>query len=173
MDWQITHRADKWARAIADRHYSRVTPGAVQFAPPGFALVLLTANHQALWVSSWQKETYAPYPGWICSLFRRESGPGPLASELIRQAVAVTRWAWGNPPMQGMLTFIDPRKVRSVNPGWCFKMAGFQLAGRTQSGHVILRLAPEAMPAPAIPNNAQLRLFDESEVLDETPLSPA
>lgn len=157
MLWNVTHRADRRARKLADAHYSRKTIGGEQFAPPGYALVLLTANAQALWVSSYQQDRYAPYPGWVCSIFRNESAM--LSSMLIRQAVAATRYYWGEPPATGMLTFIDASKVRSCNPGYCFKRAGFKQIGTTKRGQIILQMRPEAMPAPVMPNNAQMHLW--------------
>ena len=159
MEWMITHQADKRACRLADRHYSRKTRGAPQFVPPGRSLVLLTPEADALWVSSWPKPEYAAYPdAWICTLFRNESAH--LSSELIQQAVAATLWKYGPAPAQGMITFIDTRKIRHKrDPGRCYRKAGFEVAGTTKSGHLILRLSPECMPAASIPNNAQLSLF--------------
>ncbi len=32
--WEYSHRADPYARALADRHYNRQSIGAKHFAPP-------------------------------------------------------------------------------------------------------------------------------------------
>ncbi len=166
MHWYRTHRADARARRLADRHYSRKTPHAAQFAPPGRTLTLITARADAVWVSSWPLPQYVkrlfPY-AWLCTLFRNESAL--LSSTLIGEAVAATRFVWGEPPpADGMITFVDARKVRSPNPGYCFKQAGFRPAGRTKSGLIVLRLAREDMPGAAraapISEVFQLSLFD-------------
>ncbi len=159
MEWKISHQADRRACLLADRHYSRKTHGSRFFVPPGRQLVLMTAAADALWVTSWPRAEYAFYPdAFICTLFRNESQT--LASDLIRQAVAATLWKYGSAPQHGMLTFIDASKVRSKNPGCCFKKAGFVEAGRTKkSGLIILQLPAEAMPEAEPPIGAQLRLF--------------
>jgi hypothetical protein len=180
MHWYRTHRADARARRLADRHYSRQTPYAAQFAPPGRCVVLLTKHADAVWVSSWPQPQYVKriFPSaWLCTLFRNESSV--LSSTLIGEAVAATRFVWGEPPADGMITFVDAAKVRSPNPGYCFKQAGFCSAGRTKSGLIVLHLAAEAMPeaAPVAPISEvfQLSLFDhwsitsgsKPEVIDE------
>ena len=57
----------------------------------------------------------------------RNEGAG-LSSELIREAVAATRAIWGPPPALGFVSFVDARKVRSTNPGYCYQMAGWDRA---------------------------------------------
>ena len=55
MIWRLSHRADPYARNIADRHYNRQKIGTPQFVPPGRCLVLVaeTSTGRALWVTSW------------------------------------------------------------------------------------------------------------------------
>jgi hypothetical protein len=164
MHWQITNRADRRAAWIADKHYSRQSHGSRQFTPPGRVLVLVTPEYDALWCTSW------PYPefvnrdykdAWNCSLFRNESST--LESVLIREAVAVTRWKYGTPPVSGMITMIDAAKVRHKrDPGRCYLKAGFHRVGMTQGGLIILQLRPVDMPEPAMPNGATLPLFEEA-----------
>jgi hypothetical protein len=33
-----------------------------------------------------------------------------------------------------MFTYVDPRKIRSRNPGYCFKVAGWAFIRRTTEG---------------------------------------
>ena len=81
----------------------------------------------------------------MCTLFRNESPH--LSSELIREAVAATRFSWGNPPELGMVTFVDAQRVRRKrDPGRCYLRAGFRRIGTTQGGLVALQLAPVDMP---------------------------
>lgn len=151
MKWARSWKADPRAKPIADRHYNRHNPASPQFVPPGRALVLLTVDERALWVSSWpyaEHVLHAWAGAWVCVTFRNE-GAG-LSSELILEAVAATRAEWGEPPELGMVTFIDPDEVRSTNPGYCYLVAGFEHAGRTKDRNLIaLRMRPERMPAPA------------------------
>lgn len=87
-----------------------------------------------------------------------------LASVLVRDAVAATRWRWPDVPAFGMITFVDGAKVRRKrDPGRCFLRAGFVRIGTTAGGHgrnplVVLGLPPDAMPAPAAPLDTQLAL---------------
>lgn len=85
---------------------------------------------------------------WINSIFRHESTH--LASDLIREAVAATRAVWSDVPDLGMVSFVDPTKVRRKrDPGRCFIRAGFKLVGRTKvHGLLAFQLLPEDMPEP-------------------------
>lgn len=157
--WRLSWRADPVARVIADRHYNRQNVGSAQFVPPGRCLVLVS-DDPALWVTSWPYAEYVKHEwagAWLCSAFRREGGR--LASDLIRDAVAHTRWRWLDVPDLGMVTFVDAAKTRRKrDPGRCFRRAGFEPDGLTAGGLVALRLSPDAMPDPAEPLGAQQRL---------------
>ena len=61
MIWEISHRADRDARVIADRHYNRQSVGAANFVPPGRCLVLKSANRDAFWVTSWPYAQYVKH----------------------------------------------------------------------------------------------------------------
>lgn len=94
----------------------------MQFAPPGRTLTLITARADAVWVSSWPLASLTRHrslpdggDAWLCTLFRNEADV--LSSTLIREAVAATRFVWGEPPDGGMITFVDARKICSPNPG--------------------------------------------------------
>lgn len=152
--WALSFRASPSGAAIADRHYNRQRVGAAQFVPPGRCLVLEAPD--CLWVTSWPLADYVQHAwagAWVNSTFRREGGP--LASDLIRAAVAATRWRWPDVPELGMVTFIDAAKVRSTNPGFCYLAAGFRPAGRTKGGLVAVQMLPEDMPDPMAPAGAQ------------------
>lgn len=155
--WRLSHKFDPSALGLADRHYNRRKIGSPQFVPPGRSLVLLTTGNDALWVTSWPFPEYVrhDWPGaWVNSLFRKE-GDG-LASNMIREAVAHTRWRFGDPPAEGMITFIAAAKVRHKrDPGRCYVKAGFKRVGFTKGGLVALLLAPEDMPDALEPVGAQ------------------
>jgi hypothetical protein len=164
MHWTISHRFDKAALPLADRHYNRQKVGSPQFVPPGSCCVLKMDG--ALWVTSWPQPAYVRHrwPGaWVNSLFRRESGP--QASTLILEALAATRWFYGEPPERGMVTFVDPRKVPPVYRrgeaiyGYCYLKAGFERDGFTEGGLWAWRMAPERMPESSAPRGVTLSLL--------------
>jgi hypothetical protein len=140
VKWVLSHRFDREALPLADRHYNRRKVGSPQFVPPGRCIVL--RQDKALWVTSWPFAQYVRHAwggAWVNSLFRSE-GAG-TASELIREAIAVTRSIW-QPPELGMITFVDPKhvppKVRRGVPiyGYCYLRAGFKHVGFTK-GRVV------------------------------------
>ena len=169
MIWQTSWRADPRAARIADRHYSRQNVGADQFMPAGRAAVFLVQNEagQAVWGTSWPFAEYVKHAwagAWICSIFRNE-GAG-RASDMILEAVAATRATFGEPPPQGMITFVDRSKVRPTIVrgrevyGWSFRKAGFVEVGETKElGLLALQLRPEDMPPARAARGSQNDLF--------------
>jgi hypothetical protein len=151
--WTLSHSQDPRARQLADRHYSRQSPGTPRFVAPGTCLVLLDDLATALWVTLWQEPRYTKHDwagAWVCSLFRNESHW--RSSDLIAEAVACTRCMLGEVPASGMITFIDPRHVRKKRDwGRCYRRAGWRPAGRTKGGLIVLQLLSEDMPAPCAP----------------------
>lgn len=145
--WQISHRADQKARVIADRHYNRQKIGSPQFVPPGRCFVL--RQKRAVWVTSWPFAQYVKHDwggAWVNSLFRRQRGR-QIASEMILDAVAATRWKWPEVPALGMISFVDENKVRKKDqPGRCYIEAGFKYVGRTKGGLLAFQMLPEDMP---------------------------
>lgn len=154
MIWQISFRADQKARVIADRHYNRQKIGAPQFVPPGRCFVL--RQKRALWVTSWPFAEYVKHAwagAWVNSCFRRQGGR-QIASGMIRDAVAATRWYWPDIPSLGMITFIDESKIRAKEQdqiGRCYKEAGFHHCGFSEGGLWTFQMLPEEMPAPEPP----------------------
>lgn len=168
MTWQLTNRADPFARDIADRHYNRQSVGARQFVPPGRCVVLKaqTDTGRALWVTSWPFAQFVQHAwggAWLCGAFRNE-GAG-RASDLIREAVAATLACWPEAPALGMVTFLDRAKVtptmrRGVKTwGRTWELAGFHVCGETKGGLLALQLLPQDMPAARPADGFQLSLF--------------
>ena len=159
--WRRSHRADKKALPLADRHYNRQKPGSPQFVPPGRCVVLLSQEGDALWVTSWPYAEYTKHawPGaWICSCFRNESEH--LSSDMIREAVAITRYIWPDPPSLGMVTFVSTKHVRKKRDwGRCYRKAGWVPCGTTKGGLIALQIIPERMPEPISPLTDQITLF--------------
>ncbi len=153
MIWQRTWRADPRVAALADRHYSRKTPGAALFSPPGWVLVLVTPDGDACWVTWRTEHPDADWlrDAWCCTLFRNEAPDRYLSSDLVTAAVAATLAAWGEAPVGGTVTTVDATKVRAKrDPGRCFLRAGFEDTGiRTiDRGLVVLRMRPDVHPPP-------------------------
>jgi hypothetical protein len=166
MPWQRSDRFDPRAVALADRHYSRQKPGTPQFMKTGSCCVFYarTETGEAVWGTSWQQFAKHEWAGaWECAIFRNE-GAG-RSSRLIRQAVAATRAHYGEPPAEGMITFVNAEAVTPKrDPGHCFIIAGFRPVGKTASGLIVLHLTPEKMPAAAsLSFGDQGSLFDLAE----------
>lgn len=125
--WQQRSKRDPAALALFDRHYSCQTHPPGEIGPPGRKLVFVTPCERAVWCSHW------PYPelamdgldAYRNCVFRREGGP--KASTLIEAAMQMTVAAWGEPPADGWVTWIEVNKVNSANPGYCYKQAGWSL----------------------------------------------
>lgn len=136
--WIEVKDGNATGRSIFHRHYSRYIyrdgRNPALFVGPGEKCVLLTPCAKALFV--WRKFiSGSGEQGVNCSVFRNE-GAG-RSSDLIREA---DRIAWERWPGERHYTYVDPRKVRSSNPGYCFIKAGWtRLQRRTKCrGLVIL-----------------------------------
>lgn len=143
-NWLLSHKADQRAIGIYERHYSarHYADGRKrrQFCPPGETMVLLTATCDALfvWVRN-RVERYDHQGGVNCTVFRNEGGV--LSSELIREACDL---AWRRWPGARLFTYVADGKIRSTNPGACFKKAGWKRCGRNADGRLtILERLPD------------------------------
>lgn len=139
-----TTHFDPEMAALADRHYSRQTPGARQFSGNGRKLVLRNCEGTVLFIWMASIEGYVRPDnqiGYNCSLFRNESAR--RSSEIILEAEEFAFKRWG--PAR-LFTYVNPAKIKSSNPGFCFLCAGWTRDGYSKSG--LLRLhKPEVLPA--------------------------
>jgi hypothetical protein len=133
--WQrsTSGKFTKVGAKLADSHYSRRKIGSPQFMPPGETVVLVSVDRLA--VFGW----WRPHPssglkqmngldGWTCSIFRNTSTM--ISSWLIVDAErALLDKGCGE---SGLITYVFDSKIRSVNPGCCFKKAGWHVAGRCE-----------------------------------------
>lgn len=154
--WRKSHRFDPAGVALADRHYSRQKPGSPQFMPPGSCRVLVANNNKAVFGMSWPKAEFVKHAwagAWVVSIFRNEEA-GPLASDMIREAMGHMQTEYGAAPELGCVTFVDPKKVPGVMEhgerikGFCFHKAGFRPVGETKGGLLAWQLLPKDMPVP-------------------------
>ena len=140
--WVVSHDMNPKAQELADRHYSRKTPGSKKgFIGPGEKLVLLSPTGDALftWLRSRADYRGDKIDGVNCTIFRNE---GPvLSSKLILEAEKFAHDRW---PGLKLFTYVSKAKVKSKNPGWCFMKAGWKPAGENKSGELRL-LVKEAL----------------------------
>jgi hypothetical protein len=68
--------------------------------------------------------------GYNCAIFRNESSRRSSDIILECEAIAVERWG----PAR-MYTYVNPAKIASRNPGYCFKCAGWSNV-RNQDGTI-------------------------------------
>lgn len=127
------------AFSIFQRHYSyrkhRRTQGknGKRIAGPGETIILIGKDSKALFVWKKQKYNQDGQSGVNCTVFRNESTF--LSSELLREAeeIAVARW-----PGQRLFTYVNPRKIKSKNPGYCFKVHGWKQCGISKTRKLII-----------------------------------
>lgn len=144
--WWRTKDGDVACLAMYERHYppKRYRNGrrVAQFVGPGEHYVLRNdPNEPLVALFVWRKfkddcideRTQKPQAGVNCSVFRNE-GP-EQSSELIRQADAVADVCW---PDRRHYTYVNPARVRSTNPGYCFLQAGWRKCGVTKAGLIVL-----------------------------------
>jgi hypothetical protein len=146
--WIEVRDGDPTGRDIFSRHYTfrRRPPGEqpLIYVGPGFKLVLLSADGDAL--CAWRKADIRQdgQTGIECCIFRREGDD--LASSQLRAAMHAALHRW---PGERMFTFVDPRAVaptwRAGRPTWghCFYQAGWKFVGLTKKGLHILAYEPE------------------------------
>jgi hypothetical protein len=134
--WIEVRDGNHTARSIFDRHYSRhhYKDGRDQsrFVGPGARIVLLTPCARALFV--WRKFiSLDNQQGINCAIFRNESVF--RSSDLIKDAMTT---AWKRWPGARLYTYVNPRAVKSANPGYCFKVAGWRLCGITKVRQLLI-----------------------------------
>jgi hypothetical protein len=152
MPWLLSSSADPRALAVVDGlgrfkrfgpHYSRRTPGSKTFTGVGQEIVLLHSSGRAVWACIRQKtpakrgtgasrgRTGAPDAAvryiWPNMMFRNLYAG--VASELIREATTRTYEEWikryGALPPERLRTEIGIDRVKSAEPGRCYRLAGW------------------------------------------------
>lgn len=134
--WTQVRDGNATARGLFDRHYSRYHykdgRKPALFVGPGEKIVLITPCARAMLV--WRKFiSMDKQQGVNCSVFRNE-GAG-LSSDLLQSAMKI---AWKRWPSERLYTYVDPSKVLSTNPGYCFKRAGWTICGVTKIRRLLI-----------------------------------
>ena len=103
------------------------------FVGPGEKVVLRTWQADAMFV--WRNFINdSGEDGINCAVFRNESET--KSSTLIQEADAIADALW---PNQRHYTYINAKKIKSTNPGYCFKRAGWRQCGITKKHkHIVL-----------------------------------
>jgi hypothetical protein len=144
-NWQLTSsgKFDPIGCDLVRGHYSRRKPNSPQFMPPGETVVLISVDKKAVW--GW----WRPHPrsgiqamngkdGWTCSVFANHGTT--LSSVLVLEAeialsVLTSEKRLASPcGPSGMLTYVWRAKVKSKNPGYCYKCAGWTKIGTCSKG---------------------------------------
>ena len=133
--WEVKDGDDR-VREVFDRHYSRIRyldgRAPKLFVGPGEKMVLVTPELDAIFI--WRKFINADGQwGVNCAAFRNESQV--LSSALIVEAEAL---AWRRWPNERLYTYVNPRKIRSSNPGCCFMKAGWRRCGITKINKLLI-----------------------------------
>jgi hypothetical protein len=146
VHWVRVDKFQPGGAALADRHYSRRTKGSPQFMPPGQTLVLMTPRGDAVY-GWWRPDPSSGIKqmngldGWTCTIFRNEGRV--LSSTLILEAEVALAGRYDCGP-DGFITYVFDNKIRSTNPGCCFKAAGWRVTGRSADGKKTLLQKPFA-----------------------------
>jgi len=128
----VTTPFDPEMAALADRHYSRRTVGARQFLNNGRKIVIRNTEGTILfgWIWALDNMRFDNQSGYNCAIFRNESSRKSSDVILECEQIAFDRWGPNR-----MFTYVHPKKIASVNAGYCFKMAGWKNA-RTDDGEI-------------------------------------
>jgi hypothetical protein len=128
--WESVKDGNVIAAALFEQHYSKYHYADGRkpklFVGPGEKLVLLGKDQLALFV--WRR--FISKDGQIGlnnSIFINQGTH--LSSEIIleAEAIALNRW-----PGIRFYTYVNPKKVKSPNPGYCYKCAGWRQCGITK-----------------------------------------
>lgn len=133
VHWMDAKDGDSGARELFSRHYSRRKTNETKlFVGPGEKCVLITEDGRALFV--WRKfKDDSGQEGVNCAIFRNE---GDIrSSDLVVDAVAIAAARW---PGERLYTYVDPRAIRSTNPGYCFIAAGWRKCGVTKKRRLLI-----------------------------------
>ena len=134
--WDYTKDGDPFVREIFDRHYSRYHykdgRKPLIFVGPGEKIVLIAKTRDAIFI--WRKfRSMDNQEGINCAVFRNEGNA--RSSDMILDAMQI---AWARWPGERLYTYVNPRKIKSPNPGYCFKKAGWRTCGETKARKLLI-----------------------------------
>ena len=102
------------------------------FAGRAKKIVLLSFDRKALFV--WRKfRSMDNQKGINCMVFRNETKHRSSLMILEAEKWAVKKWG-----ATRVYTYVNPRKIKSQNPGFCFKKAGWRVCGITKARKLLI-----------------------------------
>ncbi len=139
-NWYGVKDGDLLLRDMKNRHYSRRAyrdgRRVVLSCGPGEKMPLKTLDGRAVFI--WLKFIDASgQTGVNCFMFRNEGET--RSSDLIREACEL---AWCRWPGERLYTYVNAKRIKSTNPGYCFIKAGWRKCGVTKGGLIILECLP-------------------------------
>ncbi len=148
--WRPVKDGNPEAYALYARHYSARTyadgrrtrygnPNRRLIIGPGEKLLLL--GRDGLSLCCWRRYHDASSTTErrvFCTVFRNESEE--RASTILRAAMAL---AWIRWPGERLWTYVDPAKIKSEVPGYCFRRAGWKRVGISAGGKLIFAINPK------------------------------
>lgn len=168
--WIEIDKGDPRGRALADRHYTRVSVGHPMWTRPGYSQCLYTEqrNGRAAVLVWWRPKWESGIKGTErkdglrcikCTIFRNETRF--LSSQLITEALScLAAWQHANDTAfpDGVVTGVNSGQTTNGRaatslPGECFRRAGFtpfEHPGRSRRADVWLRYGP-TLPTPTLP----------------------
>lgn len=101
---------------------------------PGETILLLSVDEISIF--AWKKQKYSQdgQTGVNSCIFHnghtKEDQFYLQSSDMILQAEQI---AWARWPGERLFTYVNPRKIKSANPGYCYKQAGWKQIGITKA----------------------------------------
>lgn len=178
MKWMETDKSDQRPRRLADKHYTRQTPGHPMWTRPGWNQILYAEQQNGRaaafcwWRPKWESglagtERKDKLRAIECSLFRNQSRW--RSSKAIVDAIScLLTWAHATDVEwpDGIITGVGSEQTRGGRadhhaPGYCFREAGFVDFEHTKGrADVWLKFAGD-LPVPRIPERPQVPLFKQ------------
>jgi hypothetical protein len=137
--WERVNDGDLRAFDLFSRHYTfrkwRIRSGknGKRMAGPGETIVLISKDRKALFIWKKQKFSQDGQLGINCAVFRNEGDV--LSSILLDQAEKI---AWDKWPGERLFTYVNAGKIKSVNPGYCFKVNGWRQCGISKRQKLVI-----------------------------------
>ena len=137
--WHRVRDGNADVRAVFHRHYSRSryadSRQPAKIMGPGEYIMLRTAECDAIfgWRVFRTADPTASDDDVNCAFFRNEGHS--RSSDLILAAETI---AWARWPGRRLYTYVNPAAIRSTNPGYCFKRAGWLECGRTIARNLVI-----------------------------------
>lgn len=133
--WLYSQDGDSLIYQMHSQHYSKVRYRQTRqrlFVGPGEKIVLI--HRTGLAAFAWRRFIDKSNQDGINNCLFINLGAG-LSSQLILEAEQI---AWQRWPGQRLYTYVNPRKIRSTNPGYCYLRAGWVRCGITVSRKLVI-----------------------------------